>query len=362
MAELFRNFKNVGKCAYGRGSFARLGDIIAPHRKQHQAYMVFIVDDYFKDKPLSAQIPAESQDWIEFVYCGGEEPKTSQIDALRDKILAERGLPAGVVGIGGGSAMDIAKALSLMLTNAGSSVQYQGLNLIKNPGVYHVGVPTISGTGAEVSMTAVLTGPTKKLGIKCDYTVFDQIVLDPGLTASVPKNQWFYTGMDCYIHCVEAMTGFMKNTFSEAYGYKALEMCEQVFLGSQAGQNPVNDEKLMVASLMGGLSLTYSEVGICHALSYGLSFVLGTRHGIANCICFNQLEDYYPEGVRAFKQMVDQHQIEIPEGLAKQWSEAQIDKMAEIALGLSHMWQHALGPDWQNKVDPEQIKAIYRRM
>lgn len=359
---MFRNFKNVGKCAYGRGSFARLGEIIAPKRKENNGYFVFIVDDYFKDKPLVQQLPAESNDRVEFIYCGGEEPKTSQIDNLRDSILAEGGLPAGVIGIGGGSAMDIAKALSLMLTNEGSSVQYQGLNLIKNPGVYHVGVPTISGTGAEVSMTAVLTGPTKKLGIKCDYTVFDQIVLDPDLIATVPKNQWFYTGMDCYIHCVEAMTGYMKNTFSEAYGYKAMELCEEVYLGESAGQTPLNDEKLMVASLMGGLSLTYSEVGICHALSYGLSFVFGTRHGLANCICFNQLEEYYPEGVKAFKQMVEQHGIDIPEGLAKDWTEEQIDKMTEIALGLSHMWHHALGPDWQNKVEPEKIKDIYRRM
>ena len=85
------------------------------------------------------------------------------------------------MGIGGGSIMDIAKAISLMFTNEGSSVLYQGLNLIKKPGIYHLGVPTISGTGAEVSMTAVLTGPVKKLGLKCDWTVFNQVILDPEL-------------------------------------------------------------------------------------------------------------------------------------------------------------------------------------
>ena len=95
------------------------------------------------------------------------EPTTEQIDSLRDKILKEKGLPSGIVGIGGGSIMDIAKALSLMLTNEGSSALYQGLNLIQKAGVYHLGIPTISGTGAEVSMTAVLTGPEKKLGLKC---------------------------------------------------------------------------------------------------------------------------------------------------------------------------------------------------
>ena len=79
--------------------------------------------------------------------------------------------------------MDLAKAVSLMLTNPGSSVDYQGWDLIKNPAVYHVGIPTLSGTGSEVSRTTVLTGPEKKLGINSDHTVFDQIVLDPLLTS-----------------------------------------------------------------------------------------------------------------------------------------------------------------------------------
>jgi 3-deoxy-alpha-D-manno-octulosonate 8-oxidase len=289
------------------------------------------------------------------------EPTTGQVDALRDQILAQ-GLPVGVVGIGGGSVMDIAKAVALMLTNEGSSTLYQGLNLIKKPGVYHVGVPTISGTGAEVSMTAVLTGPEKKLGLKCDWTVFDQIVLDPDLIASVPRNQWFYTGMDTYIHCVESMTGHLKNTYSEAYGYKAMDLCREVYLGPQSGQTPENDEKLMVASLFGGLSLTYSEVGVCHALSYGLSYVFGTRHCYANCIIFEQLEDFYPEGVREFRQMVAQHQIFIPQGLAKDWTDAQMDKMADVALALTHMWNHALGPDWKQKITHADIKKLYARM
>ncbi len=359
---MFKNFRSVEKCAYGKGSFDKLGEIIAPKRSPQAPNMVFLVDDYFKGKELENRIPLEAGDMIEFIYAGGEEPKTSQIDALRDKIQVQLGTPAGVVGIGGGSLLDIAKATSLMLTNEGSSTQYQGLNLIKKPGVYHVGVPTISGTGAEVSMTAVLTGPEKKLGLKCEWTVFDQIVLDPLLTASVPRNHWFYTGMDCYIHCVESMTGHLKNTFSEAYGYKALDLCKEIFLGENSGRTLENDEKLMVASYMGGLSLTYSEVGICHALSYGLSYVFGTRHGIANCICFNQLEDYYPEGVAEFKEMVAKHQIDIPTNLSDDWTDAEIEKMIDTTLNLSHMWNHALGSDWQNIITRQKVRELYMRM
>ncbi len=135
-----------------------------------------------------------------------------------------------------------------------------------------------------------------------------------------------------------------------------------MYLGPQSGQTPENDEKLMVASLFGGLSLTYSEVGVCHALSYGLSYVFGTRHCYANCIIFEQLEDFYPEGVREFRQMVEQHQIFIPQGLAKDWTDAQMDKMADVALALTHMWNHALGPDWKHKISHADIKKLYARM
>ena len=257
--------------------------------------------------------------------------------------------------------MDVAKALSLMFTNEGSSVQYQGLNLIKKPGIYHCGVPTISGTGAEVSMTAVLTGPVKKLGLKCDWTVFDQIVLDPDLIASVPTDQWFYTGMDTYIHSVEAITGTKKNTFAEAYSEKSLELCREVYL-KRDRSDPKSDELLMVASYMGGLSLTYSEVGVCHALSYGLGKVLEMHHCFANCVAFNQLEDVYGAYVHEFKHMVKERGVNLPANLSKDWDEATLDAMAEVAYNLPHMWDHAFGPDWQQVLDRERIKGWYRRM
>jgi len=358
----YKNIKNIDKIVFGTGSFDQLDEIIAPKRTENNKYFVFLVDDFFKGKYLEKRIPACADDIVKFIFTGKDEPKTGQIDQLRDEILASKGLPSGVVGIGGGSIMDIAKALSVMFTQEGSSMLYQGLNLAKNPGIYHVGVPTISGTGAECSTTAVLTGPEKKLGIKCEYTPFNQIILDPELTLTVPTNQWFYTGMDSYIHCIESSTGRLYNTFSKAYGDTSLQLCREVFLGENSGQSLENAEKLMVASLFGGLSLSYSEVGVCHALSYGLSYVLGSRHGIANCIAFNMLEDYYPEGHKEFREMIHKHHIDLPVNMSKDWTEEQITKMAEIAFALSHMWDHALGSDWKEKLTLDMVKDLFRRM
>ena len=165
---MHKNFNNIDKVCYGPGSFDQLGDIIEPIRKENDHFFVFVVDNYFKGKELANRIPVREGDVVEFIDVDPKEPTTDQIDELRDRILNEKGMPAGIVGIGGGSIMDIAKAAALMFKNEGSSTLYQGLNLIKQEGIYHCGVPTISGTGAECSMTAVLTGPVKKLGLKCE--------------------------------------------------------------------------------------------------------------------------------------------------------------------------------------------------
>ena len=359
---MHKNFKGIEKTVFGRGSFHQLDDILAPHRPENQQYFVFVVDNYFKSKDLEHNIPNRLEDLVYFISVEEHEPTTEQIDNLRDEILEKKGIPAGVVGIGGGSILDIAKALSLMLTNEGSSTLYQGLNLVKYPGVYHVGVPTISGTGAEVSMTAVLTGPEKKLGLKCEWTVFNQVILDPDLIATVPKDWWFYTGMDTYIHCVESENGQFNNAYSHAFAEQAMKLCREVYLGENAGQTPENDEKLMVASLMGGLSLTYSEVGVVHALSYGLSKILGTRHCYANCLIMNHMEDYYPEGTAEFKQMVKRFDITLPQGLSKDWDDDTLTRMAEVSYGLSHMWNHAIGYDWKETITIDLLKGLFKRL
>lgn len=358
---MFRNFKMVSHVVFGRGCFNQLADILSPRRSGANGFMVFLLDDVFVGAPLEARIPATGRDVVIPVNVD-DEPKTTYVDDLTRRIketAAAAGATAdGVIGIGGGSTMDLAKAVSLMLTNPGSAADYQGWDLIGKPSVYHAGIPTLSGTGAEVSRTTVLTGPVKKLGINSDHTVFDQIVLDPELIAGAPADQRFYTGMDCYIHCIESLGGTYLNTFSQAYGEKALDMCREVFLAPGADA----DDKLMMASYCGGMSIAYSQVGICHALSYGLSFVLGLHHGIGNCVAFDYLERYYPLGVKEFRQMMDRHQISLPRGLVADLAPEKIDKMVDVALVLTPLWENALGKDWQKIMTRDRITELYLQM
>jgi 3-deoxy-alpha-D-manno-octulosonate 8-oxidase len=320
--------------------------------------MVFVIDDVFKDQPLEGRLPMEGKDLLLRVNVD-DEPKTSYIDALVKQINEYHPVkPDGIIGIGGGSTMDIAKAVSLMINNPGSSADYQGWDLIQNRAVYHVAVPTLAGTGAEISRTTILTGPEKKLGINSDYTLYDQIMLDPELTAGVAKDQWFYTGMDCYIHDVESLQGTFINEFSRAYGEKSLDLCRQVFLEDHED----HADKLMMASYFGGMSIAYSQVGACHAMSYGLSFILGIHHGIGCCIAFDYLDEIYPEGVAEFREMMARHDITLPRGLTKGMSDNDLDKMVTTALNLVPLWENCLGPDWQNIMTRERALELYKRM
>jgi 3-deoxy-alpha-D-manno-octulosonate 8-oxidase len=355
----FRNFKMVGYVIYGRGCFDQLDEILAPHRKSN-APMIFLLDHFFQNKPLAQRIPLRGNDEIIFADVT-YEPKTSYVDKLAQQLKEKFGTVSGIIGIGGGSTMDLAKAVSLMMNNPGSSSDYQGWDLVKNPGVYKVGIPTLSGTGAEVSRTCVLTGPTKKLGMNSDFTPFDQIVLDPELTANAPVNQRFYTGMDCYIHCIESLNGTYLNEFSKSYGAKALELCQKVFVEKKSWDDEC-DDMLMMASYAGGMSIAYSQVGVAHAVSYGLSYLLGTKHGIGNCIVFDKLEEYYPAGVKEFKFMVEKNKIDIPQHITKGLSDEQFDTMINVSMGMKPLWENALGKDWEKIMTREKLRKLFERL
>jgi 3-deoxy-alpha-D-manno-octulosonate 8-oxidase len=322
---MIKNLKNVSYILFGRGCFDQLEEILIEKRQGHDSFILFLVDDVFIESPLRERISLKPQDLLLWVNVA-DEPKTAYVDELTQRTKDFAGhLPEAVIGMGGGSTMDIAKAVSLMLTNPGSSADYQGWDLVKNPAV---------------------------------YTVFDQILLDPELTSGVPEQQRFYTGMDCYIHCVESLHGTYLNAFAKPYGEKALGLCRSVFL--DGGQDSYDN--MMMASYFGGMSIAHSQVGICHALSYGLSYVLGIHHGIGNCMAFNCLGDYYPESVREFRLMVEKNEIIVPHNLLEDIDEDAFERMIDIALVLEPLWEHALGAGWKTIMTRERIKELYASM
>ena len=282
-------------------------------------------------------------------------PRAEYIDGLVDLIKQNNALlPKVIVGIGGGSTLDISKAISILLTNPGKAQDYQGWDLVKNKSIFKIGVPTISGTGAEFTRTAVMTSNIKKLGINSNESVFDQVILDPTLIKTVPKEQFFYTAMDCFVHNVESLRGSQNDELTIAFAEKSLKMMRECFF------EKMNYEKLMVASVMGGISIANSNVGICHPLSYGLSLVLGLHHGFAICIAFNNQKNYYPE-VREFKEFMAIQILVYLKQLTKV-SEDQINKMADATLKNDRPLENAFGKNWRKIFTKDKVIELIRKM
>ena len=353
MHEVFSNVF-VPENIFGKGSISRLPSLLERQKTNQKDKAVILIDEVFRE--LNRALPMEelSEHVIVFVSTSSGEPTTTYIDDIMHRLRDFEGLasPCAVVGIGGGSTMDVAKAVSNLFTNPGKAEEYQGWDLLQERGIYKIGVPTISGTGAEVTRTCVMTSPKQKLGMNSHFSVFDLVVMDPELLSSVPKDQAFFTGMDCYIHCVESLNGRLMNSFAEGFAIQSLNMCRDVFLKTW------DDEKLMVASYLGGISVATTLVGMVHPISAGLSKVIGYRHGIANCLVFNVVPEFYKE-VSEFHHIMRRNDIKLPKFKA---TDSEVESIiAETFNHTKPLW-NALGDDWQSILTPQKIAEIVGRM
>jgi 3-deoxy-alpha-D-manno-octulosonate 8-oxidase len=359
-----KNAKNTVRYIFGKGSVSQLDSLLDDFRGDEKSYAIYFVDKFFEKnlEPLKGLLSSDL-DIVNFIDTN-HEPKTDAIDLLVSELQQEgKGVPFAIIGVGGGSTLDIAKAVSNLLANGGKAEDYQGWDLVKNPGVYKIGIPTLSGTGAEATRTCVMTNPRNglKLGMNSDHTVFDQLIMDPNLTATVPRKQYFYTGMDSYIHCIESLAGNYRNAIGDAFSDQALKLCHEVFQGSDM-QSEENREKLMVASYLGGCAIATSYVGIVHPFSAGLSVVLGVHHCLANCIVMAVMEEFYPREAEEFLRFVDNQNIVIPKGICKNLSQEQYDNLFKSTIIHEKPLTNALGENFKNILTKDKAIEIFQRM
>jgi 3-deoxy-alpha-D-manno-octulosonate 8-oxidase len=359
-----KNNKNILSYIFGVGSIGKLSSVVERLGINKDKSVTYLIDRFFEGNLESlGKLPFSKKDIVIFVDTE-KEPTTQYVNRLMDNNYSNRKLePSAVIGIGGGATMDVAKAISNLLTNGGKAEDYQGWDLVRVPGVYKIGVPTISGTGAESTRTCVMTHPPTglKLGMNSDHTVFDQLILDPSLTKTVPRDQYFYTGMDAYIHCIEAMNGHYRNAVGDAFSSQVLKLCREVFLSDDM-QSDDNREKLMVASYLGGCAVATTYVGVLHPFSAGLSVVLGIHHGLANCIAMTAMSEFYPDEVDEFWRMAQKQNIHIPRGVCKDLDREQYDLLYESTLIHKKPLTNALGDGFENILTRSRVEKIFKSM
>jgi alcohol dehydrogenase len=183
--------------------------------------------------------------------------------------------------------MDVAEALSILLTNGGKAEDYLGLGKIKKRGVPKIMVPTTAGTGAEVTFTAVFINEKTKSkgGMNGDPLYPDAAILDPRLTLSMPPHVTAMTGIDAFTHALEAFVSTQAHQISDMYALEAIDLISRNLPKAYAhGGNLEARSAMLMGSLLAGKALATAGVGLVHAMAYPLGGMFGIPHGLANAV------------------------------------------------------------------------------
>jgi alcohol dehydrogenase class IV len=193
-----------------------------------------------------------------------------------------------LVGFGGGSSMDVAKAAGILVTNGGKIQDYEGINLVKVPPVPMVAVPTTSGTGAESTPFSVVTDHARhwKMAIGSSYSIPSLAVCDPELTLTLPPGLTAATGMDALTHAIEGFTSLSNDPISESIALKAIELVAGSLRQAVAKGDANLDARydMMLGSMMAGMVFTNTILGIGHSMAHPLGGMFNIAHGTANAI------------------------------------------------------------------------------
>ncbi len=192
-----------------------------------------------------------------------------------------------LIGIGGGSSLDIAKVTSILLTNGGDVLQYTGIDKVPLPGIETVLIPTTAGTGSEVTPIAVLSDRKEHLkkGIVSDRLYSKVALIDPELMTGLPPKVTAYTGMDALTHAIEAYTNKYSQPFVDTFAIEAIQLIGQNLTKAvKTGSDMEARYNMALASLYGGLCLGSVNTAAVHALAYPLGGTFDVPHGVANAL------------------------------------------------------------------------------
>jgi len=213
------------------------------------------------------------------------EPSTDSVAPCLD--YARQAECDVVVGLGGGSVLDTAKAVAMLLKNEGAVEDYLGNELVQRRGVPTILMPTTAGTGSEITPNALFYVPSRraKEAVISPLIVTPVAMVDPVLTLSVPPSVTAATGMDALCHAIESYTGLNATPLSEPFALEAIRLISaNLRQAVMDGQSLKAREGMALGSLYAAISLANSGTNAVHALAYPLQGLNRITHGIANSL------------------------------------------------------------------------------
>lgn len=265
-----------------RGISRRLSDELS--RLDRENPLIVTDSNLVETRPFGAILSSLDDDDVEHVVFDGVQPNPSEENVQQGSELLRQQDCDCVVGIGGGSSMDTAKAIGMLATNGGSVTDYEGIDQVPASPLPTVAVPTTVGTGSEVTQSMVITDSAAghKRVVISDRLGPDVSLLDPGLLETLPSHVVATTGIDSLTQAIEAYITKRSNPLTEALSISAVEIIGR---NLRDGVEKTDDdalERLQIAATMQGTALTNSGLGLVHGLANTVGGRFETNHGATN--------------------------------------------------------------------------------
>ena len=228
---------------------------------------------------------------IQYEVFAGVHPNPIEEDVV-EAAQAYRGAGCdSVIGVGGGSAIDVAKATVILARQEGTLADFEaqagGMERLTGPYDPIIAIPTTAGTGSEVGRSSVITSPKlrRKIIIFSPWLMPKRAILDPELTVSLPPFLTAATGMDAFTHCLESLTCPVYHPLCDAIAIHGLELVIRYLeRATRDGRDIEARGNMLVAASMGAIAFQ-KDLGATHSLAHPLSTEFGVHHGLANALC-----------------------------------------------------------------------------
>nr|WP_321402745.1 alcohol dehydrogenase-like regulatory protein ErcA [uncultured Desulfobacter sp.] len=283
----------VPEIVYGQGAITLSGR----HAENLGASKAFIVTDPGVRKSGWTTIVEKSLKNYGIDYtifdCVTENPKDHEVMSGVE-ICRRKGCDL-IISVGGGSPMDCAKGIGVMMGNPGDIRDYEGVDMIPNPGPPLIFIPTTAGSSADVSQFAIITDTSKegKIALISKMVIPDIALIDPETTITMPPGLTAATGMDALCHAFEA---YVSNAASALTDMAALSSAEIVFdnlyRAFKEPDNIIYRDKMMTASLMAGLAFSNASLGLVHGMAHSLGGAVGIAHGECNALLLEHVVQF----------------------------------------------------------------------
>lgn len=275
------------KIIFGNGTLQEVGKEVV---KLGCSRVIIITDKVVGKLDVVDKIKKSLKDSeVDFAGIFDEVPVNSEIEACNNgyKLAQELGSDI-LVAIGGGSVLDTAKGINILLTEGGNLLDdHQGTYLLQRPLKPLIAIPTTAGTASEVTFAAVIKDSTQKLKLSfiSPFMAPNTTILDPEVTLSMPPKLTASTGMDALTHAIESIHSLNRNPISDGLAIYSIKlMMENLLEATHNGGNLVARGNMLLASNIAGIAFSNALVGIVHAMSHSVGGKCDVPHGIANSI------------------------------------------------------------------------------